>query len=122
MFERGLWNMGAMKYIHTYLSYISIFKYNFFQLDSKERCYPNIQKNYQELAEYYRPISITGALSKVFAKLLYKEINEYLFSNNLLSNTQFGFRTSYWTMYTILYCTEIFRKSMVENSFVAVSL
>ena len=68
-----------------------------------------------EIAENWRPISITGALSKVFEKLLYKQINEYLLSTNLLSNTQFVFRTSYSTMDAILYCIEFFRKSMDEN-------
>ena len=42
-----------------------------------------------ELPENYRPISITGALSKVFEKLLYKQINEYLIFQKLLGNTQF---------------------------------
>ena len=75
-----------------------------------------------ELPENYRPISITGVLSKVFEKLLYKQINEYLIPQKLLSNTQFGFRTSYSTIDAILYCTEAFRKAIDNNKTVACSL
>ena len=83
---------------------------------------PIYKKEDPELPENYRPISITGALSKVFEKLLYKQINEYLISQKLLSNTQFGFRTSYSTIDAILYCTEAFRKAIDNNITVACSL
>ena len=68
-----------------------------------------------ELPENYRPVSITWALSTIFEKLLYKQINEYLISQKLLSNAQFGFRTSYSTIDAILYCTEAFRKAIDNN-------
>ena len=57
----------------------------------------------------------------MFEKLLYKQINEYLLYNSLLSKTQFGFSTSYSTMDAILYRTEFFRKTMDENNNIAVS-
>ena len=38
---------------------------------------PKDRRDYTEIAENYRPISITGALSKFFEELLYKQINEY---------------------------------------------
>ena len=72
-----------------------------------------------ELPENYRPISITWALSKVFEKLLYKQVNEYLIPQKLLSNTQFGFRTTYSTIDPNLYCTEAFRKAINHNKTVA---
>ena len=83
---------------------------------------PIYKKEDPELPENYRPISITGALSNVFEKLLYKQINEYLISQKLLSNTQFGFRTSYSTIDAILFCTEAFRKAIDNNKTVACSL
>ena len=83
---------------------------------------PIYKKEDPELPEKYRPIYITGALSKVFEKFLYKQINEYLISQKLLSNTQFGFRTSYSTIDAILYCTEAFRKVIDNNKTVACSL
>ena len=54
--------------------------------------------------------------------MLCKQINEYLISKKLLSNTQFGFRTSYSTTDAILYCTEAFRRAIDNNKTVACSL
>ena len=54
--------------------------------------------------------------------MLYKQIIEYLISQKLLSNTQFGFRTLYSTIDAILYCTEAFRKAIDNNKTVACSL
>ena len=83
---------------------------------------PIYKKEDPELPEIYRPISITGFLSETFEKLLYKQINEYLISQKLLSNTEFGLRTSYSTIDAILYYTEAFRKAIDHNKTVACSL
>ena len=83
---------------------------------------PIYKKEDPELPENYRSISITGALSKVFEKLLHNQINDYLISQKFLSNTQFGFRKSYSTIDAILYCTEAFRKAINNNKTVAFSL
>ena len=83
---------------------------------------PIYKKEDPELPENYRPISITGALTKVFEKLLYKQINDYLIFQKLQSDTQFGFRTSFSTIDAILYCTEAFRKAVDNNKTVACSL
>ena len=40
----------------------------------------------------YRPISILPSLSKIIEKLLYNRLEKYLNDNNLLSNSQYGFR------------------------------
>ncbi|CAH2101818.1 unnamed protein product [Euphydryas editha] len=40
----------------------------------------------------YRPISVLTTLSKVFEKILNKRLVNYLTVNNILSNSQFGFR------------------------------
>ena len=69
---------------------------------------PIYNKDDPEIAENYRRISITGALSKVLGKQLYKQIKEYLLSNYLLSKPQFAFRTSYSTIDAILHCTDFF--------------
>ena len=60
---------------------------------------PIYKREDPELPENYRPISITGALSKIF-----------------------GSKTSYSTIDAILYCTEAFRKAIDNNKTVACSL
>lgn len=42
----------------------------------------------------YRPISVISCFAKVFEKCLKEKITEYLESNNLLYNKQFGFRNN----------------------------
>lgn len=41
----------------------------------------------------YRPISILPTLSKILEKVVHSQFQEFLNSNNLLSNKQFGFRS-----------------------------
>jgi hypothetical protein len=45
------------------------------------------------LTNNYRPISLLLAISKMFEKLLFEQILNFLHDNNLLSPQQFGFRT-----------------------------
>ena len=65
----------------------------------------------------YRPISITPALSKIFEKVLRKQMNEYLEENRSLRETQFGFRKRFSTTDALRYATETTRKNLddVEN-------
>ena len=42
-------------------------------------------------ATNYRPISILPTLSKIIERVVHSQLYEYLISNNLLSNNQFGF-------------------------------
>ena len=87
----------------------------YFQPDSKSDFYPNIKKDNLEIAENYKPISTTGAFWQIFEKFLCKKINECRLFNNLLSNTWFGFRTSYSTIDAILHCIKFFRKTMDKS-------
>ena len=111
--------------IYTHLTFL----YNEFLKNKTYACKlkkaivtPIYKREDPELPEIFRPISITGALSKNFEKLLYKQINEYLIPQKLLSNTQFEFRTSYSTTNAIVYCTKAFRKAIDNNKTVACCL
>jgi hypothetical protein len=42
----------------------------------------------------YRPVSLLHSFSKVFEKVLYARMYQYLINNNTLVNEQFGFRTN----------------------------
>jgi hypothetical protein len=55
----------------------------------KAGCHKSIQN--------YRPISILPNLSKVFERHLANNIKDYIYSNNLLYNRQYGFRTNHST-------------------------
>jgi hypothetical protein len=42
----------------------------------------------------YRPISLLTAFSKIFEKVMYKRVSDFLNSNNVLASEQFGFGKS----------------------------
>ena len=73
---------------------------------------PVFKKGDPSLAENYRPISVTSALAKVFEKVLYNQILDYLQEHKLLSDRQFGFRKHYSTRDALLYVTETIRNSI----------
>ena len=54
----------------------------------------------------YRPISIVSFFAKVFEKLLYKYLLNFLDDNNILYNYQFGFREKHSTQQAILALVE----------------
>ena len=49
------------------------------------------KKGPRNMLDNYRPISILPVVSKVFERILYKQLVEYLDAENLLSEHQFGF-------------------------------
>ena len=83
---------------------------------------PVFKKDDPEDPENYRPISVTGALSKVFERLLSDQINDYLHAQKIYSRTQFGFRSKHSTIDALLYCTESFRKIMGDRKIAAAAL
>lgn len=54
---------------------------------------PIHKKDNKNIISNYRPISILPALSKVFEKVLFQQLNEHFENNGLLSKHQYGFRT-----------------------------
>ena len=49
----------------------------------------------------YRPISILPIISKVFEKIIYKRMYDFLDENNVLSNCQYGFRKNHSTEHAL---------------------
>ena len=56
------------------------------------RVIPIFKSGSREILSKYRPITLLMAMSKIFEKLMYNRLNTYLEGNNILSDTQFGFR------------------------------
>ena len=50
----------------------------------------------------YRPISLLPTLSKIFEKVVHKQLYAYLNTNNLLNNSQYGFRPNHATEYATM--------------------
>lgn len=63
-------------------------------------------------ASNYRPISLLSSLSKLFEKIIQKRINKFIHSNNILLNTQFGFRSGHSTTHQLLRVTKHIRVNL----------
>ena len=57
----------------------------------------------------YRPVSVLCILSKVFERIVFNQLNEYLVHNNLLCDLQSGFRSSYSTDTCLIYLHDYIR-------------
>lgn len=66
-------------------------------------------------ADEFRPISILPFLSKVFEKVLQKQINHHLARHNLLSPRQFGFRQKHSCTTAVLGVSESIRHALDEG-------
>ena len=58
---------------------------------------PLYKKEHQRVFENYRPISLLSSISQIFEKVAFKQISEYCTYNNLLFNSQYGFRKNHST-------------------------
>ena len=47
--------------------------------------------------DYYQPISLLPAISKIFERIIYDQLYAYFDNNNILSKEQYGFRTKHST-------------------------
>ena len=48
----------------------------------------------------YRPISILGSIARVFEKLLYKQLRDFLIENKVFNTQQWGFRSLHSTAFS----------------------
>ena len=53
---------------------------------------PVHKKNDKQLISNYRPISLLPVLAKVFERIIFKKLYNYLIFNNLITKNQSGFR------------------------------
>ena len=66
----------------------------------------------------YRPISLLSAISKIYEKLIYSRIFDYLTKNNLISTKQFGFRSKFSTIHALISLTERIKQLMDSSHYV----
>ena len=74
----------------------------FLYLWKKSNIVPVHKKGDKQLLENYRPVSLLPISRKVFEKILYNNIFEYLQENNLLCENHSGFRPSDSCEYQLL--------------------
>ena len=57
--------------------------------------------NSEELL-YYRPVSLTSIVCKIWVKVINKQLTDYLERRGIIANEQFGFRTGRWCVTNLL--------------------
>ena len=67
---------------------------------------PLYKKNEDNDMNNYRPISLLPIISKIFEKIVQKQLYKYLNDNNLLFDSQHGFRTNYSTETAVIELTD----------------
>ena len=69
----------------------------------------------------YRPISILPSFSKVFEKVIFNRLSEYVFSKKILNTCQYGFRKNHSTYMSVL---DMYEKisSAIDNNEYAVGI
>ena len=76
---------------------------------------PIYKKEDENLFTNYRPISLLPAISKVFEKVVFKQIYVFFQSNKLFYSSQYGFRTQHSTEYATLEVIDRIVTSMDKN-------
>ena len=67
---------------------------------------PIFKKGSKSAIENYRPISLLPSISKIFEKVVYNQLYEYLEQNNLLYSNQYGFKKKFSTEHAILHLVD----------------
>ena len=65
----------------------------------------------------YRPVSLLSIFSKIFEKITYKRLYDFLEVNEIFHSLQFGFRQKHSTFHTLISMTEKIRKSVDDGNY-----
>ena len=65
----------------------------------------------------YRPISLLPIFSKIFEKIMYERLYNFLEINEILHPLQFGFRKNHSTPHTLISMTETIKKTIDNGHF-----
>ena len=70
------------------------------------KVFPLFKQGNRSDLDNYRPISVIPIVAKVFERIVYDQLYEYLIENNLLSSRQSGFRSLHSTVTALLEATD----------------
>ena len=76
---------------------------------------PIFKKENPHITDNYRPISLLPSISKVFEKVVYTQIYDYFTENNLLYDSQYGFRKFHSTEFAALEMTDKISTQLEEG-------
>jgi hypothetical protein len=86
------------------------------------RVVPLYKKNDKTEVGNYRPVSILSILSKIYERVVYDQVEEYLSKNNLLYMFQSGFRRGFSTDTCLIHLSDYIRFQMDQGNLVGMIL
>ena len=69
-----------------------------------------------KIIENYRPISLLPTISKSFERVVYNQLYNYIFQNDILYSSQYGFRIKHSTEFAALELTDHILQEMDKGS------
>ena len=119
----------AVNYIADPLSHLinNSFQSGFFPTNLKiAKVVPVFKKGDSDKTDNYRPISLLNNLSKIFEKIIYVRMIDFLNKHDVLYENQFGFRSGHSTADAIFSCVNMLqmekgRKNHVMGIFLDLS-
>ena len=78
---------------------------------------PIFKNGDKKIVSNYRPISVLSSFSKIFEKIMYVRLENYLQTNSILHQSQYGFRKKMSTSMALLSLTEEISRSMDNKNF-----
>ena len=79
---------------------------------------PIYKKGNEELLENYRPVSTLPIFGKIFEKVLYSRLYNFLSSQGILHDSQFGFRRGHSTSHALNYSVNHIQQSLKNGNHV----
>ena len=80
---------------------------------------PIFKKDDPLICNNYRPISLLPVFNKIFEKIIYTRMYEFLESNKLIYKQQFGFRSNHSTSHALISITESIKSYLDKHNFAA---
>ena len=79
---------------------------------------PIYKANDPQLFSNYRPVSVLPMISKIFERIMYNRLMDYLNKYNILCKTQFGFRNKYSTYMALIQLMEKISDAIDKGEYV----
>ena len=86
------------------------------------RVTPIHKKNSKLDAGNYRPVSILSTISKLFERIVYDQLDEYLRAHKLLYEYQSGFRSAYSTDTCLVHLTDYVKQEQDKGHYIGMDL
>lgn len=87
----------------------------------KAEVIPIYKSGKKHIIENYRPISLISNIAKIFEKIIYNRLSDFITKNNLLSSKQFGFTKKKGTKDALSYITSKIYENLDKSTPIAVT-